>query len=125
MQAERAECMDLLYADTPLYLAREQFEATLEGWDFCPYFREDKTIGMVFVTKGAEFHFAKFDSAMPITRLHIRNHPGALIKSHGYALTKTPHEDTRQIRFNQRLGFFVTGEDEFYLHMRIEKLRYT
>lgn len=123
MNTSRAHCIDLLYAVTPLYVTREQFEKTLEGWDLCPYFREDGSVGMVFATKDAEFHFAKFDSEMTITRLHIRNHPGALIKSHGYALTKTPHAATRQQRFNERLGFYKVGEDEFCIHYRIDQLR--
>lgn len=120
---QRQQCIDLLFADTPLFLTREQFEQSLDGWTLDPVLREDGSIGIIFVSKGPEFHFQKFGTDIQATRAILKKYPGEIIARHGYALTKTPKTDTRQARFNRRLGFFVTGEDEFDFHMRIDHLR--
>lgn len=121
----RAKCLDLLWehAKDTLYLSREQYEQSLGGWTLDPLHRPDGSISFIFVVKGPEFHFAKFGNDVQASREHLLRYPGTLIQKYGYALTKTPKTDARQARFNRRVGFFVTGEDEFDLHMRIEKLR--
>ena len=78
-------------------------------------------IGAV-LTNGPRIHFATFASAT-IGREHLRRYLGAVIEKHGYALTKTPKTDARQLRFNARLGFYRVGEDEFDIHLRIDHLR--
>ena len=119
----RQECIDLLYAQTPLFVTPEQFQQSLDGWKLDPVFRADGGIGIIFVSRGPEFHFSKFGNDVQATRQHLKKYPGEIIAQHGYALTKTPKTDTRQQRFNERLGFYRIGEDEFDIHYRIDQLR--
>jgi hypothetical protein len=119
----RDQCIDLLFAKTPLFITREQFSQSLEGWTLDPTLRADGSVGIIFVSKGPEFHFSKFGSDIQISRQHLKRYPGDIIKQHGYALTKTPRSDTRQVRFNERIGFYRIGEDEFDVHYRIDHLR--
>jgi hypothetical protein len=119
----KQRCIDLLFADTLLFITREQFEQSLDGWTLDPVCRTDGSIGLIFVSKGPEFHFAKFGADIQASRDILKKYPGELIAAHGYALTKTPKTDARQLRFNTRLGFYQTGEDEFYIHLRIDHLR--
>lgn len=117
--------MDLigrLWQDSPLYLTREQFQKSLEGWTLDPVYSDGNMVGVVLVN-GPAFHFAKWDKSYAVGRDILRRYPGELIKRYGYATTSTPKEDTRMLRFNRRLGFFVTGEDEYDVHQRIETLR--
>lgn len=120
---QRQPCIDLLFADTPLFITREQFEQSLDGWTIDPVLRPDGSIGIIWVSKGPEFHFAKFGTDIQFTKTTLKKYPGELIAQHGYALTKTPKNDTRQVRFNTRLGFYQVGEDEFDIHLRIDQLR--
>ena len=119
----RDQCIDLLFADTPLFLTREQFEQSLDGWTLDPVFRTDCSICLIFVSRGPEFHFAKFGADIQISRAHLKKYPGSLIEKYGYALTKTPLADRRQQRFNERLGFYRIAEDEYDIHYRIDHLR--
>ncbi len=119
----REQCIDLMFAKFPLYLTKEQFIASFHGWGFDAVHRPDGTIGAIFTFKGPEFHFAKFGSDIQASRVHLKKYPGELIARHGYALTKTPKTDTRQQRFNERLGFYRIGEGEFDIHYRIDHLR--
>jgi hypothetical protein len=100
---------------------REAFEKTLEGWDIEEVEGLNGIAG-VFVVRGPEFHFQIFDSSFTATREHLRRYPGMLIDAYGYALTRTPKEDFRQRRFNERLGFFQVGEDDLYIHYKINQL---
>ncbi len=122
MTLAREELLDLLWQDSPFYLTREDFAASLEGWKLEPVMQDDR-LAVVFVVNGPEFHFHKADPAYQCTRETLRRFPGELIARYGYALTKTPIEDRRQLRFNERLGFYRTGEDEEFVHLRIDQLR--
>jgi hypothetical protein len=119
---ERAQIIDRLWEESPLFLTREQFEQTLLGWKLEVVHGPSGVAGVV-VSKGAEFHFSKWDASFPIGRDILRRWPGELIAKYGYALTRTPKEDTRQRRFNERLGFEAVGEDQFDIHYRITRLR--
>lgn len=117
--------MDLigkLWEDSPLFLTREEFERALQDCSLEPVEHEGRIVG-VFVVKGPEFHFAKWDPTYQAGRDILRKYPGEIIKRHGYALTRTPKQDTRMQRFNERLGFVRVGEDEWDVHYRIEQLR--
>lgn len=122
MQALASDLIAALWKDSPLFLTLEEFTRGLEGWQLDPIPGPQGVAGVV-VHKGPHFHFAKFDPSFQVGRDILKRYPGELIARYGYAETKTPIDDTRQQKFNQRLGFFVTGQDEFDLHMRIEKLR--
>lgn len=119
----RQACIDLLFSQTPLFMTREQFAKSLDGWTIDPVLRDDGNISLIFVSRGPEFHFAKFGTDLQASRDLLKKYPGELIAQHGYALTKTPKTDTRQIRFNERLGFCRVGEDEFDIHYRIDQMR--
>ena len=121
MLNRRAECIALLFEQTPFYDTLEKFTQSLDGWEL-DIVEADGEIAGVFVVRGPEFHFAKF-SDMPATRAHLKKYPGLLIEQYGYAVTKTPKTDTRQQRFNERLGFYKTGEDEYDIHYKIDILR--
>ena len=118
---QRSAIIARLWADCPLFLTRSEFESTLEGWDI-EEVRDANGLAVV-VSKGAEFHFQILDPGLQVTREHLRRWPGALIAKYGYALTRTPKDDERQVRFNERLGFVRIREDEFDVHYRIERLR--
>lgn len=120
----REQLLDLLWQDSPIFITREQFHQTLDGWELEPVMRDGKP-AVIFVVKGPEFHFAKLDPAFQCGRDTLRRYPGELIARHGYALTKTPKEDLRQQRFNRRLGFYPVGEDAEFIHFRIDALRST
>ncbi len=111
-----------LWQDSPLFLSRAEFAKTLEGWTFDPVYDADNEMTGVFLVNGPTFHFAKFTDA-PATKSILRKYPGQLIEQHGYALTSTPKDDARQLRFNSRLGFFKVGEDEYDIHLRIDRSR--
>jgi hypothetical protein len=118
--------MDLigrLWQDSPLFLTRAEFEKSLEGWTLDPVYGADMNMVGVFLVNGPKFHFSKFDPSYQAGRDILRKYPGSLIAKYGYALTSTPKEDVRQRRFNERLGFFQVGEDEFDIHYKIDKLR--
>jgi hypothetical protein len=121
----REQAIDLLWAQAQetLYITKEQFTQSLEGWTLDSVLRDDASIGAVFVSRGPEFHFATFGGDIQATRAHLKKYPGELIAIHGYAITRTPKTDTRMVRFNQRLGFYAIGQDEFDVHMRIDQLR--
>ena len=119
----REACLDLLFANSFIFITREEFAHTLDGWDIEPHVMPAGNIGAVFVSKGPEFHFQKFDPAMQATRDILKKYPGELIAKHGFAMTRTPHTDRRQQRFNERLGFYRVGEDESFIHYRIDHLR--
>jgi len=110
-----------LWEQSPLFLTRSEFAKTLEGWTFDPVYRDRETIG-VFLVKGPEFHFAKFDDT-PADKSILRKYPGDLIAKYGYAQTSTPKDDARQRRFNERLGFKVAGETQHDVIYRITESR--
>lgn len=109
-----------LWEDSPLFLTRAEFERTLQGCDIEPVEEDGRAIGC-FLVKGPEFHYAKFD-ATPVGKRHLAR-LAALIEQHGYAVTRTPKDDRRQCRFNEKLGFVKVGEDELDITYRIEKMR--
>lgn len=119
---ERAQVIERLWEDSPLFLTREQFAQTLQGWTM-EVVQGDHGVAGVVLSKGPEFHFAKWDPAFQVTREILRRWPGEVIARHGYALTRTPKEDARQLRFNQRVGFYAVGEDQYDVHQRIDTLR--
>jgi hypothetical protein len=121
----RAEIIDLLWNidEKVLYLSKTQYVDSLDGWRIAPHYEGGVMVGAT-ITKGSEFHFATFGGQWKMTRADIRRYLRPLIDRYGYVTTKTPKEDTRQGRFNKILGFFVTGEDEFFTHYKLERLRH-
>ena len=115
--------IDRLWEDSPLFLTKEEFAKSFEGWDIDPVEHSGEIVG-AFVVKGPHFHFAKFDSSYQATREILRKYPGELIAKYGYAETQTPKDDLRQRRFNERLGGKIVGETEYDVIYRFDRARY-
>ncbi len=111
-----------LWKDSPLFLTLEQFTQGLQGWEMDPI-QGPEGIAGVIVHRGPEFHFAKFDPAFQVDRSILKKYPGDLIARYGYAQTKTPIDDTRQQRFNQRLGFVEVARDDLDITYQIHRMR--
>lgn len=106
-----------------LYIDRESFVRSLDGWAIDPQNNDDGELAVVWLTKGPQLHFATF-GRWCATREDIRKRVGTLIDQYGHAETFTPIEDSRQHRFNKLLGFTATHEDASYIHYKIERLRH-
>lgn len=115
-----AATADALWAqvEPQVFITREQFFAGLDGWDV-----NEIAVGgkPAFVTarRGPLFHFHSLDTGARISLRMIREFLAPIITDHGFAQTMTPKSDTRQQRFNRKLGFAVVGEDEFHMIFRI------
>jgi len=106
-----------------LYITQEQFEKSLSGYKVVPeYTKEGDLIGAV-IQNGASFHFIVFGIKWKLDRALLAKWPGQVIEQYGYAETYTPLEDTRQQRFNKRIGFFETHRDNKYVYFKIEKMK--
>lgn len=105
-----------------LYITREDFVASLDGYAIVPFFNDAKEMYGVVVHRGPAFHFILFGPKWQLTKAILRQYPGKLIEQYGYAETFTPVEDMRQQRFNKRVGFVETKRDEQYVHFRIERM---
>lgn len=115
--------MDLigeLWKRWPLFLPRSEFEKSLQGWDIEPVQEGEKVVG-AFLIRGPELHFSKFDG-MAASKRHL-DRLAKLIEQHGYAITRTPKNDLRMCRFNQRTGWVQVGQDDQFIHFRIENMR--
>jgi hypothetical protein len=119
----RKELLAIMLAHSPLYISADAYELAMQDWDIEPLYLQDGNPYLIFAIKGPEFHFVKPNDKVSITASDLKMYPGSLIEKHGHATTKTPHDDKRQQRFNERLGFYRTGEDSEYIHYKIEKMR--
>lgn len=118
-----AEVIDRLWRQTEptVFITRAEFERGMAQWDIEPV-RIDGELAFAGLTRGPEFHFASFGTARPISRAMIWDRLNPILAEHGYVLTKTPIDGAdRQHRLNQRMGFKVVGQDEFYLFYRLEQ----
>jgi hypothetical protein len=107
-----------------LYISRDDFVRSLDGWTIDPQNNDDGELAVVWLTKGPQLHFTTFGPRWKLTREDIRHRLEPLIDQYGHAETFTPIEDTRQHRFNKLLGFVATKEDASYIHYKIERLRH-
>jgi hypothetical protein len=105
-------------AEPNVFIDREQFAAGLQQYD-----QVLVTPAFVFLAKGPEFHFLSLGTKQPMSLKFIRETLSAFIKQHGYACTRTPVEDKRQQRFNEKLGFYKTHEDEHDIFYRIDEVK--
>lgn len=122
MEPLASDLIARLWKDSPLFLTLEQFTQGLQGWELDPI-QGPEGIAGVIVHRGPEFHFAKFDRAFQVGRSILQKYPGDLIARYGYAQTKTPIDDTRQQRFNQRLGFVEVARDDLDITYQIHRMR--
>jgi hypothetical protein len=112
--------VDALWQQTEphVFITREQFEQSLADWTVTPVERDGALYAAV-VTRGPELHFTTFQCA-PISLRMIREHVEPIIAEYGFLRTRTPKDELRQQRFNERMGFVRDGEDEFFLQYRLD-----
>lgn len=104
------------------FLTRTQYLAGLREWDVKPHTVQGETVAVV-ATKGPEFHYVTLGSRWTLTRSDLRALLQPILDEHGCVRTRTPVEDTRQQRFNERIGFERAGVDEFYIYYEMKVLR--
>src|SRR5690348_6632398 len=118
----REQMVDALYQRTPLFVPPESFAHTLRDWEL-----DTVEVGgkPAFITakRGPEFHFQSLDPGNIISRTMIREFLRPIIAAHGYATTRTPKDDIRQQRFNERYGFLMTAADDEYVTYSIRQVR--
>lgn len=105
-------------AEPTFFITREQFYASLAEWDVAIH--DD---AFVSITRGAEFHFESLETGRQLTRKMIVAFVQKIIDSHGYAITRTPHEDVKQQRFNLLFGFVEIERDAYDVIYRIERIK--
>lgn len=104
------------------FITRGQFERGLRDWDIQTA-EFNGELAFAALVRGPEFHLASFDTGMRITREMIRAHLSPIMERHGFVTTRTPKEGAdRQHKINRLLGFRETGEDEFFIHYRLETI---
>ena len=96
--------------------------SSLRVWDIKPV-EIDGLLAFITLQDGPKFHFHSLKSAKPLTRRLICQILQPIIDAHGFAETRTPHEDTRQQRFNELLGWEEVGRDDFDVIYRIKRVR--
>ena len=96
-----------------------EFAIEMQDWGVESVCDDDGREIAIIAFKGPEFHFTSFGQH-PFTRREIYEHVfNPLFAQYGYADTRTPKSDTRQQRFNERIGFKRMGEDASTIHYRI------
>lgn len=105
-----------------LFVTREQFMAELDQWEIEPRVLPDGAIAGGVMRKGPAFHFFTFGK-VSITRQMMREALAPQFERYGYVTTRTPKVDERQHRFNRLMGFVATGEDEYDVHYRLDRIR--
>lgn len=106
-----------------VFIEREQFLDDILQYDQAVLFPPQGPPAFVFLAKGPEFHFISLGTKRPMTMKFIRETLTAFIKKHGFARTRTPKTDLRQQRFNEKLGFAKTHEDEYDIFYRIDEVK--
>ena len=101
-----------------VFITRAQFDQTLVGWDIESH-EIDGGLHYVTLVKGPEFHFDILSEKRPFTMHRVRACLKPILKRYGYVTTRTPKRESRQQRFNKIVGFKRTGEDEFFVHYRM------
>lgn len=109
-------------SEPDLFITKDQFVRSFDGWEcFTETFDGEKAF--VAFVKGPEFHYASLNQDKPLTRKAIKEFLDSIIKKEGFAFTRTAKDDLRQQRFNELIGFKKVGEDEFFIHYKIESFR--
>ena len=103
-----------------VFISRDQFDEGLKSWEIEPV-EINGEVAFVALTRGPEFHFASFGTGARITSAMIWERLNRIMDRHGYVTTRTPHDEPRQQRLNERLGFRKTGDDEFFAHFRMDR----
>lgn len=118
----RADLIEHIWkkAEPTVFFEKDIFVRAYDGWHIYPVVDKGLLLAIV-AEKGPEFHFQAMGTSIP-RRIVVSVLQG-LIDRHGFAVTKTPKEENRQHRFNRLVGFEVTGEDEYDVYYRIDRVR--
>lgn len=121
---ERGELIDLLWkkAEPMAFIPKEQFVEAMNDWHIYPVVEKNTLIAIVG-ENGPHIHFEVTGTGKPIPRRIVAKVLQGIIDKHGYAVTKTPKEETRQRKFNELIGFKMVGEDEYDILYKIEQVR--
>lgn len=119
---QRTDIIDLMWekAEPVVFFSKETFVCAYFDWDLYPVIDNGTVLALV-AQKGPEFHFQSM--GRPIPRRVVVSFLQGFIDRYGHAVTKTPKWEERQHRFNRAVGFEVTGEDEYDVHYRIDRVR--
>lgn len=101
-----------------IFMSQDEFINSFEGWEAVS---TDDGAFVAFV-RGPEFHFKGVKQGASLSMRSIKEFLNSLIEKHGFAFTRTPDDDVRQQRFNERIGFFRAGQTEFDIIYRIERV---
>jgi hypothetical protein len=104
-----------------VFISRREFMAGLEGWDIAAREIDGEIVGATLV-RGPEFHFVSFGARKTFASSLIADCLQPIIAEHGFVRTRTPKDDLRQRRFNERIGFRVESEDEYFTIFRAERI---
>lgn len=122
MSSTLEECIDILYekVSQELPITREEYVATLAGWEISQVSVCDKNVGVVML-RDREIHVViDPKQAMLHGRRILRKCLDENIRKHGY-LTTISFKEPKIVGFLERLGFYKTGEDENFFSYRIDK----
>lgn len=111
-----------LYEGSLFFGPLEYFAESLDGWEIEDHYIGDD-LAVITMRKGPEVHFFSAGLGKTLTWSRFRDFMQKVIDEEGYLCTKTPKSYVRQIRFNELVGFYKTGEDDFDFYYRIDKIR--
>lgn len=117
------ELTDVLWqaARDKVFITKSEYLESLKGWTVKAHC-VDGILAFITVQRGPEFHFHSMNAKTRLSMRMIKKFLEPVIAEHGYAMTRTPHEDGRQQRFNRKLGFVEAGRTEFDVLYRIERI---
>lgn len=115
-----SQVIDAIWRQTEphVFFTREQFERSLDGCVIEP-FESDGQLAFVTVVHGPEFHFVSLGTGATISIKMIRDSVQPIIDRYGYVQTRTPKDDVRQRRINEKIGFTIEAEDEAWVLYRM------
>ena len=126
MQLSREMMVELLWkkAEETVFVTRDEFITAMDPWEFYPVY-SGKSLLAIVGEAGPHIHFEIVAPGRSISRKIVRDVLQRVIDKNGFAVTKTPKQETRQRRFNELIGFEMVGEDEYDIHYRITRVRGT
>jgi len=95
------QVIDHMWAEASkvLFITKEEFVRDLAAWEIEPV-EIDGVLAFATLRQGPHFHFHSFGTGRRLTRKMIEDFLTPIIKTYGYAATKTPKDDERQQRFD-------------------------
>lgn len=119
-----ADVRELIWrqASEHLFVTREQYMADLDQWEIEPI-EVAGEIAFAIMVKGAAIHLASFRTGHKFPLHAFKDRVQDLLDRHGHVETRTPKGETRQRALNEVFGFAKTGEDDYDVHYRLDRIR--